>query len=109
MDAVFMERLQAIRTALGKPLVINSGFRCPEYNMRVSHSGRDGPHTHGQAADVHCYGSLAHQLTGLALEHGMTGLGFAQLLGSPHERRYIHMDDLTPEQAATRPWVWSYK
>lgn len=36
------------------PLIINSGYRCPEHNRRVSMTGRKGPHTRGIALDIRC-------------------------------------------------------
>lgn len=101
----FMDRLQRLRTAFGKPMPITSGYRTPEYNSAVSRTGRDGPHTHARAVDVAVSGGDALDLVRLALAHGFTGIGIKQ--HGPHAGRFIHLDDLTaPEHP--RPRIWSY-
>ena len=103
MDAVFMIRPEELRRAFGKPMRLSSAYRCPDHNERISKTGRTGPHTTGRAVDVLVSGEDAYRLVRLALEHGFTGIGIAQR--GPHERRFIHLDDL---DGPTRPWVWSY-
>ena len=103
MDQAFLVRLEQLRRAFGKPMRLSSAYRCPNYNARISKTGRDGPHTTGRAVDVLISGEDAYRLVQLALEHGFTGIGIAQR--GPHERRFIHLDDL---EGPTRPWVWSY-
>lgn len=106
MDADFMEALQAIRQALG-PLRVSSGFRCPEYNARVSTTGQNGPHTTGRAADLRVMGGRAYALIGVAQTHGMTGLGISQKGASG--TRFVHLDNLQArETGGLRPWLWSY-
>lgn len=41
--------LETIRTHFGKPVVINSGYRTPQYNQKVG----------GAASSQHCYGTAA--------------------------------------------------
>ena len=103
MNPEFMDRLQALRDALGVPLPVTSGYRSREYNARVSTTGRTGPHTTGRAADIHIAGADAHKLIGLAYELGFTGFGVKQ--SGPWAGRFIHLDDLQGEK---RPRVWSY-
>jgi len=103
MDDGFMNKLESIRVSYGRPIYINSGYRCPEYNNRISHTGFDGPHTTGKAVDIGIVGEEAYKLLGIALEHGVKGIGINQK-GS-YSKRFIHLDD-APE--ATRPWVWTY-
>ena len=45
--------LQPLRDAWGKPLHINSGYRCPELNKAVG-GVPTSAHQYGQAADVAC-------------------------------------------------------
>lgn len=45
--------LQPLRDAWGKPLHINSGYRCPELNREVG-GVPTSAHQYGQAADVAC-------------------------------------------------------
>lgn len=53
IKALVDEVLQPLRTAWGKPLDINSGYRCPELNMEVG-GEPTSQHTKGEAADVAC-------------------------------------------------------
>lgn len=43
--------LEKIRTALGKPIIINSGIRCPEHNKRVG-GVKNSQHILGKAVDI---------------------------------------------------------
>ena len=98
----FMDRLFAIRAALGKPMPVTSGYRCSEHNQAVSSTGPTGPHTTGHAADIKASGPTAVHLLSLA-QSAMTGIGLKQ--HGSHESRFIHLDDLN---GSTRPWVWTY-
>lgn len=102
----FLDKLQAIRDRLGRPLIVNSGYRCPDYNMRISTSGRGGPHTTGHAADIAAAGADAELVDGIAVELGITGRGVKQ--HGPWPGRFLHLDDLEPGGAHPRPRLWSY-
>lgn len=106
MHPVFMDRLQRVRRQFRQPMVITSGFRCPDYNDRVSSTGRDGPHTTGRAVDVAVVGGEALDLLVMARGQGFTGIGVKQ--HGPHNGRFVHMDDLPDHYAGPRPWLWSY-
>ena len=45
--------LDPIRAAWGKPIVVNSGYRCPELNRCIG-GATNSQHTKGQAADIEC-------------------------------------------------------
>lgn len=124
-----LRRLNLLRFIRNRPTVLSSAYRCPDHNVSVSRTGRNGPHTTGQSADIRCRGSdarevmfaavlvsavdaglltpqQAQQWLPLMLATGFTGIGF-------HQRgdggRFVHVDDL--KDAATsgpRPWVWTY-
>jgi len=106
MAAGFLDRLQAIRDLLGRPVAVSSGFRCPDYNVRVSTTGRDGPHTTGRAADIAVAGAEAELVEKLAIEFGMTGRGVKQ--HGDWEDRFLHLDDIEPGGKHPRPRLWSY-
>lgn len=96
MDEGVLARLQQIRTKLGFPFPINSGFRCPSHNESVSSTGRDGPHTTGKAIDV----GLSRVNARLFLEEAVlvfSGVGVQQ----KGEGRFIHVDTLGYR-------IWSY-
>lgn len=106
MNPAFMDRLQGLRTEIGQPLVVSSGYRCPDYNAEVSSTGRNGPHTLGRAADLAVRGPLARCVVGLAVGRGFTGIGIRQ--HGDHNGRFVHLDDLAGEYPGPRPWIWSY-
>lgn len=106
MAAAFLDRLQAIRDRLGRPLAVSSGFRCPDHNARVSTTGRDGPHTTGRAADIAVAGADAELVEIIAIELGITGRGVKQ--HGPWKYRFLHLDDIEPGGKHPRPRLWSY-
>lgn len=55
------ERLQLIRDALGVPITISSGYRCPELNKAVGGS-QSSQHQLGLAADIHAKGYTAQEI-----------------------------------------------
>ncbi|WP_417513747.1 D-Ala-D-Ala carboxypeptidase family metallohydrolase [Minwuia sp.] len=102
MDMQFVSLLQAVRTELGMPLPISSGFRCPDHNRAV---GGGPAHPEGKAADIAIRGGAALDLVRLAVSRGATGIGVKQ----SGQARFVHIDTLMPgETAAPRPWLWSY-
>jgi hypothetical protein len=52
---VLARGLDRVRRLLGHPLVINSGYRCPELNVAVGGAARS-QHTEGFACDLECPG-----------------------------------------------------
>ncbi len=94
--------LQTIRDIYGKPIHINSGYRCPSYNNKIATTGLTGPHTVG-AFDIACWGTDTYNLILIAQRLGATGIGISQK--GPRESRYVHLDRLG---GSTRPWIWSY-
>lgn len=100
----FMEKVETLRSVYGKPLRVTSAARCPDYNAKVSSTGRDGPHTTGRAIDISVNGREAHNLLRLAMRFGnFSGIGLQQK--GDHASRFLHLDDLTGPQ---RPWIWTY-
>lgn len=104
MDLVFLEQLDELRHVYGKPLVVTSGYRCPDHNAAVSSTGRAGPHTTGRAADLLVSHVEALQLLKLALALGFTGIGVNQKGGG----RFLHVDNLPNASGQPRPTIWSY-
>ena len=105
MNEDFMRILQSIRDEMQRPLKITSGFRCEKHNNKVSTTGKTGPHTHAKAADILISGADAMRLFTIAQRHGISGIGLSQK--GPHNRRFCHIDSLTPEEGP-RPTVWTY-
>jgi len=103
MDRAFMDKLDHLRYCFGKPIILNSGYRCPEYNNKISTTGLNGPHTTGKAIDIRVYGEHAWEILKFAIILEFKGIGVSQK-GS-YNSRFIHIDKLKHDG---RPWVWSY-
>ena len=101
IDVSFVDMLDELRHLYGKPIIITSGYRCPEYNNQISSTGPNGPHTTGQAADISVARKDAYELLKLAFELKFTGIGIHQ----KGNGRFIHLDTLSE---GVRPTVWSY-
>ena len=103
MHAGFMDRLQRLRTAYGKPMKITSGYRDASHPIEAAKS-KPGTHNTGRAADIAVDRGDAYQLLKLALELGFTGIGVQQ----KGHGRFLHLDDLPANSGHLRPTIWSY-
>lgn len=111
MDPHFMSRLVQMRREVGISLPVTSGYRCPDYNLKISNSGLSGPHTTGHAVDINLWGVELTRILRALDDYGLIGkhhggIGLKQT-GDYHSR-FIHIDDLTEEDHHPRPWVWTY-
>jgi zinc D-Ala-D-Ala carboxypeptidase len=104
IDHQFVTELDELRHAIGFPLPITSGYRCPEYNAQVSSTGQTGPHTTGRAADILVSHARALKLVQVATAMNFTGIGVKQ----NGTGRFIHLDNLPNSPAHPRPTIWSY-
>jgi zinc D-Ala-D-Ala carboxypeptidase len=100
----FMDKVEKLRDRLGFQMPVTSGYRCPEYNNRISGTGRTGPHTTGRAIDIGVSHSRALEMIRMALSMGFTGIGVKQHGAG----RFIHLDDLPDAEGQPRPTCWSY-
>lgn len=85
--------LQPLRNAWGKPLAINSGYRCKEVNAAVN--GRpESQHRKGEAADVCPFGRNGHGdievVKALARKALKLGLPFDQMILYPSFVHFSH-------------------
>ena len=101
IKALVDEVLQPLRTAWGKPLVINSGYRCPELNKEVG-GVPTSQHIKGEAADVACDDPYA--LARLAYD---LGLPYDQMILYPTFVHFSHK--LTGAQRKQVLYNKSYK
>jgi uncharacterized protein YcbK (DUF882 family) len=104
IDLGFVSELDDMRHRYGNPLVVTSGYRCPDHNAKVSSTGRAGPHTTGHAADLSDDRADAFRLLRIATTMRFTGIGFQQ----KGVGRFIHLDDLPNTIGTPRPAIWSY-
>ena len=96
-----MDKLQALRTAYGRPMTVTSGYRCTKHPAEINKAVY-GAHTMGLAVDIGVSGKEAYEVAKLAFEHGFTGIGFQQ----KGDGRFVHLDVV--EEKLPRPSIWSY-
>jgi len=95
-----VDLLQAARNVLG-PLQINSGYRCPDHNNKVSKTGEAGPHTTAYAVDIHVSNSQHRKKLISYFANKVSGLGIA--------KTFIHIDLLDQDSGFdVRPNCWLY-
>jgi len=103
MNPEFIDKLNDLRLAFGKPMTITSGYRHVSHPIERKKQ-TPGAHTTGQAADIAVSREDAFHLLSLALSKGFTGIGIQQK-GSG---RFIHLDTLENSPERPRPTIWSY-
>jgi hypothetical protein len=75
IDPKLLDNLETLRATLGgKPMVITSGYRCPEHNRRVGGAPKS-QHMEGRAADVMQTNHDPHRFKAVAEGIGFTGIG----------------------------------
>lgn len=73
MRPEFMDALQRLRDEYGKPIRINSGYRCANHNARVR-GAAESQHLYGNAVDIACDNIFDRdRLIELAFKFGFTG------------------------------------
>lgn len=87
IKALVDEVLQPLRIAWGKPLSINSGYRCPDLNREVG-GVPTSQHVKGEAADVAC--ETPRELAQLAYD---LGLPYDQMILYPTFVHFSHKLD----------------
>ena len=102
MDPVMLDRLQHLRALYSQPVIINSGYRCPQHPLEAS-KPRVGGHAHGRAVDIRATPREQRTLRPLAVSAGFTGFGAAET--------YLHIDDIQPGEFPLihRPASWDYR
>ena len=85
-DPTVRQALNAIRSKYGKPMVVSSGYRCPDHPIEAKKS-HPGEHTTGMCVDIACHGFDAATLTKLAMDQGAKRIGWNQKGSS----RFIHL------------------
>lgn len=111
IKALVDEVLQPLRDAWGKPLAVNSGFRCRELNEEVG-GVPTSQHRKGEAADICPYGvrngkgdiNVVTELARLAVK---LKLPFDQMILYPSFVHFSHK--LNGEQRGQICYNWRYK
>ena len=85
----------ALRGHLDVPLIVNSGYRCPDHPIEASKL-RVGPHGHGLAADLSMPdGVVLRDAVEILLRWGVKGIGVG--------KRFVHID-----LRQSTPVMWGY-
>jgi len=74
LHPLLVQRLQLLRERVGKPLVVNSGYRCPRHNAALG-GAPQSYHLRGMAADIRVAGVSIAQLATWAEDLGFGGIG----------------------------------
>lgn len=80
-----LDRLQALRTRLGKPMIVNSAYRSPEHNKRVGGAPKS-MHLEGRAFDI----SMANHDPAEFIQAARS-VGFAGF-GTYPRSNFVHID-----------------
>ena len=74
VDTKLIQHLQKIRNLFGKPVIINSGYRCSSHNRAVGGSS-GSKHKQGAAADIVVKGVPPRKVAAYAETLGIKGIG----------------------------------
>lgn len=97
MDAGFLATLDRVREKAGIPLVLNSAYRSPAYELKHNRKGTS-THTLGLAVDIRCNTyQNRFRIVWAALACGITRIGIA--------KTYVHLDS-SPKHA--QEVIWDY-
>jgi len=96
VDDQALDKLQALRDRLGKPLILTSAYRSPEHNKRVG-GAKNSQHMQGNAFDVRMDNHDPHEFEAAARSVGFTGFGYYPRSG------FMHVDT-GPARSWGTPW-----
>jgi len=99
-DPGMLEILNSIRKAVGSPLPVTSGYRCPDHPLEASKTA-SGAHSTGHAVDVGVRGEIALAVIREAQKAGIERIGVNQ----KGNGRFIHLDN-APD--FPKPAIWTY-
>lgn len=69
-----VEKLQALREYVGKPITIISGYRSPAYNKKINGSPKS-QHILGRAIDIKVSSMSTEEVAKVAIKLGFKGIG----------------------------------
>lgn len=95
MDPEFIRKVDELRSAVGRPLYVTSGYRSPNHSIEAK-KAQPGTHAQGIACDIKVSGGAERrELVKHAFYLGFTGIGVA--------KTFVHVDTRT-----TTPVLWAY-
>lgn len=87
IDTEAMDKLQALRSAMGVPFVIHSAYRAPAHNAAVGGAPRSR-HMMAEAFDIRMSGHDPHEFETMARAFGFGGIGRYAKSAEP----FLHID-----------------
>ena len=96
VNEVALNKLQALRNLLNKPLILTSAYRSPEHNKKVG-GAKNSRHMKGDAFDVRMDNHDPHEFERAARAVGFTGFGYYPKSG------FMHIDT-GPARTWGTPW-----
>lgn len=92
-----MDKLQALRTKLNAPLIVNSAYRSPEHNRNVG-GAKGSKHMEGIAFDVRMDNHDPATYIAAALSVGFNGIG------TYPKQNFVHVDARATRAAWGKPF-----
>ena len=89
IDDKLVEFLQKIRDHFGKPVLINSGYRCKKHNAQIPNAGTRSKHMDGMAADIMIRGIAPKEIARFAESIGVKGIGCYDTAADGY---FVHID-----------------
>lgn len=87
ISRALMDRLQALRTRIGAPIIVNSAYRVPVHNRKIG-GAKGSFHTRGLAVDCSMANHDPEAFEAAARACAFTGFGFYP----PKKGNFIHLD-----------------
>jgi uncharacterized protein YcbK (DUF882 family) len=101
IDEKLIEKLEIVRSKFGKPINVNSGYRCPDHNKAIG--GKDNSsHVTGLAADI---SPVVVTLDSLDELYEICYNVFDNV-GDGRNKRFIHVDVRLPKKTGKRHWIY---
>ena len=85
IDPALMDALEEMRSRLGKPMIVTSGYRSPAHNRRVG-GAKNSQHMYGRAADIMMSNHDPNRFKAVADDMGFAGIG------TYPDRNFVHLD-----------------
>ena len=101
-DDRLLTTLNTIRAALGSPVTVTSGCRCPIHNRRVG-GVYNSNHMDGTAADIQCKGKSPSEVHGTILALHSAGK-LPELAGLGIYDTFVHVDVAPKLPGRLRRW-----
>ena len=83
------KNLQVLRDAIGKTIIVNSGYRSPNYNKRIG-GVKDSQHLKGKASDITVKGMTPKEVAKII--EGLIASGKMQQGGIGIYPNFVHYD-----------------